>query len=170
MYNITLIAGMDRNGIIGRTKADGTGEIPWHLKDDMKYFQNTTLGQTVVMGHKTYDSLPEKFKPLPKRINVILSRNKSLKIDGCLIVNSVKDIFSLASISREMFVMGGGEVYKLFMPYANRLLITEVNADVKDGDTEFPLIGPEWKARILSVHPAGNGNDFSFSILEYTKR
>ncbi len=111
---------MDRNGLIG-----ANGALPWHLPSDLRFFRDTTLGQIVVMGSKTYESIG---RPLPNRINMILSRKNGCTIDRVLDLAKGNDIF----------VIGGANVYEQFIPLADRLIITHIDAEYS-GDTYFPL-------------------------------
>lgn len=128
-YNISMIACMNPNYVIGRN-----GDLAWSCKSDMKHFIEFTRGKTVVMGRKTWDSLPRK--PLPGRRNIVLSRDTSSEIEGAdtLTVDQVL----LLSDSEEVVVIGGEEIYKEFLPYAKNVLLNVVEAVVKSGDTHFP--------------------------------
>lgn len=117
---VTIIVAMDRNGLIG-----AKGRLPWHLPSDLRFFRDTTLGQIVVMGSKTYESIG---KPLPNRINMVLSRKT-----GC----TIERVLELSK-GNNVFVIGGAEVYRQFMPLADRLIITHIDAEF-EGDTYFPL-------------------------------
>ena len=163
MAEITLIFAMDREGAIGKE-----GKLPWHLSDDLKHFSTIKKGGVVVMGRKTYDSLPDKFKPLPNRENVILTRDNVLSIRGCRIVYTANDVLLLYK-SREIFVIGGAEIFSLFLSHATRMIVTHVDTNV-DGDTFFPEIKDNWKpTRQILTHEADNRNQFPFTITEYSR-
>jgi dihydrofolate reductase len=133
---IALIAAVARNGIIGRD-----GRMPWRLPSDLARFKRLTLGHTVLMGRRTWDSLE---KPLVGRRNVVLTRDRFFSAPGCDVVHTIDEGRALAvppGPGGELFVIGGAAVYAAFMPFADRLLITHVDADV-DGDTAFPPIDP----------------------------
>ena len=134
---ISLITIMDKNNGIGFGN-----NLLWKLKDDLSYFKETTTGSVVIMGRKTFESIG---KPLPGRINIVLSR-KDLDIDGVIVVNNVQSALDLAKgHNKKIFVIGGSEIYKLFLPYANHLHISEVD-DEKEADAFFPEINlTEWK-------------------------
>ena len=134
---ISLITIMDKNNGIGFGN-----NLLWKLKDDLSYFKETTTGSVVIMGRKTFESIG---KPLPGRINIVLSR-KDLDIDGVTVVNNVQSALDLAKgHNKKIFVIGGSEIYKLFLPYANHLHISEVD-DEKEADAFFPEINlTEWK-------------------------
>jgi len=163
--NITIIVATDLIGTIGKQ-----GRIPWRLKADMDHFKKVTGNHVVVMGQKTYESLPEKFRPLPDRINVVLTKDPEFKAIGCDVMYSVDEVFS-AYGNQEIFVMGGGEIYKLFSDYASRLLITTVITVIPDGDTFFKIPGRklEWRRSILFRKEPDEQNQFAFYVTEYTE-
>lgn len=163
MYNITIIVAMDRKRAIGKR-----GNIPWRLSRDMKHFVDTTMGHPVVMGRKTYVSLPEKFKPLPGRENFVLSRNLSLLLPGCKVLNHIETILMM-SLRREIFIIGGAEIYAMFLPHTKRLLVTQVETVIEDADTFFPIFTGKWCVRSILVQEANEKNDFAFFITEYNK-
>src|SRR5688500_11660554 len=139
---VSMIAAVARNLTIGKDN-----DLPWKLPDDMKFFMNTTKGHYVIMGRKNYDSLHEKFKPLPNRTNIVVTRQKDFKAPGCIVTHNVKDAVELArkGNENEAFIIGGAEIYKVALPDADRLYLTEIKADV-DGDTFFPQFSKgEWK-------------------------
>lgn len=164
MHHITLIVAMDKNGVIGKG-----GELPWRLSRDMKHFAETTTGKTVVQGRKTYDSLPPRFKPLPNRRNIIMTRQESFTAPGCIVVHSVEEVLALASLTAEVFVIGGVEIYEAFLPYADKIFLTEVDAEIENGDAFFPPLGPEWRRKLLWRHDADQKNDFAFWVIELTR-
>lgn len=127
---ISIIAAVDNNFAIGKANALPWGRIP----ADMKHFREITEGHTVVMGRKTFESIG---KPLPKRRNIVLTRDQDFKAMGCEVMYSINDILKLAS-SEEICIIGGGAVYKEFLPYVDTLLITFIDGAF-DGDTYFPL-------------------------------
>jgi dihydrofolate reductase len=134
---IGLIWAQARGGVIG---ADGG--IPWRLPEDMAHFRAVTSGGTVVMGRRTWDSLPPRFRPLPGRENVVVTRDPSWSAEGAVVAHSVDD--ALDGATGDVWVIGGGEIYRLALPLADRLEVTEVDLDVA-GDTIAPPIGPEWE-------------------------
>jgi dihydrofolate reductase len=131
------------NGVIGR---DGT--IPWHLPEDMAHFRELTRGSTVVMGRRTWDSLPPRFRPLPGRRNVVVTRDRSWRADGA------EPAFSVADALRadgEVWVIGGAEIYRAALPLADVAVITELRESF-DGDTLAPALDASW--RLTSTEPA----------------
>lgn len=129
--NIVIIVAMARNGVIGKGNT-----LPWHLPGDLKRFRLLTLGHTVVMGRKTFESLPNG--PLPGRKNVVLSRGIADMPEGVKVVHSVDDVLEM-STSDKLFIIGGGEIYRQLLPFACRLEITQLDHDF-EGDTYFPEI------------------------------
>ncbi len=164
MYDITLFVAIDLDGVIGRN-----GAVPWRLSRDMRHFAETTTGYLTIMGRKTWDSLPEKFRPLPNRTNVVLTRDTNFQAKGCLVFQNHEDVLKLCEVSGQAFVIGGAEIYNLFLPFARRILMTEVNTRVENGDTFFPRLGPEWKKKLLWRYEADAKNDFSFWVIELTR-
>jgi dihydrofolate reductase len=135
---ISLVYARSRNGVIG---ADGG--LPWHIPSDLKRFKDTTLGKPIIMGRKTWDSLPRK--PLPGRVNIVLTRQAGFAPAGAMVAGSVEAALALAGDVPEVCVIGGGEIYHLFFARAGRIYETEIEVDV-DGDTYAPDIDPQcWR-------------------------
>ncbi len=155
---ISMIFAMDRNQLIGKDN-----ELPWYIPEDLAYFKRTTVNHSIIMGRKTYDSFG--CKPLPNRNNIILTRNKEFKATGCTVVYSVKEALGLLG-DEETFVIGGSEVYKLFLPIAQKLYITHIDAEFI-GDAYFPEIDEEkWKVEssIQGIHNDKNPYDYVYKI------
>ena len=132
---VGLIWAQARGRVIG---ADGG--LPWHLPEDLKLFRDVTTGSTVVMGRRTWESLPERFRPLPGRTNVVLTADRNWSAEGARPAASVEQVLA----EHESFwVIGGGAVYAAFLPHAERLVVTDVDLDLA-GDTWAPAIGAEW--------------------------
>lgn len=134
---LTLIWAQARGGVIGRN-----GTIPWHIPEDMAFFKDATMGLPVVMGRLTWDSLPAKFRPLPGRRNIVVTRNPDWTADGAEVAGSIDAALRLVD-GVDAAVIGGGQIYAQAMPHATRLLVTEVDLDI-DGDAVAPGIGSEW--------------------------
>lgn len=161
---ISLIAAVSRNRVIGKKN-----DLPWHLPDDMKYFMNITKGHHVIMGRKNYDSIPEKFRPLPNRTNVVVTRQKDFKADNCIIVHSVEEGIELAkkNTEQEVFIIGGAEIYKLGFPISKRLYLTEIDASL-EGDTFFPEFNKlNWVEKSRAHHASDNRHMYSFDFVIY---
>jgi dihydrofolate reductase len=131
---ITLIAACSTNRIIGK---DNT--LIWNVPGDLKRFKNLTSGHVVLMGRKTFDSIG---KPLPNRTNVVISRDTSLLIEGCLVYNDWREVLPLFD-KKEIFVIGGGEIYKQLLPYADKIELTLIDKEF-EGDTYFPNLDEKW--------------------------
>lgn len=129
---VSLLAAVARDGVIGR---DGT--IPWRIPEDARRFQELTLGHPVVMGRRTWESLPDRFRPLPGRRNVVVTRNATWRADGADRADSLDEALRLVGGEPQVFVIGGAELYAEALPLADELLLTEIDAEV-EGDTFFP--------------------------------
>ena len=140
---IRLIWAQARDRVIG-----AGGALPWHLPEDLRLFRELTTGSTVVMGRRTWESLPERFRPLPGRTNVVLTTDPLWRADGAEPVASVDDVLRRYP---DCWVIGGGTVYAQFLPHAERAVVTEVDLAV-DGDTRAPVLGTGW--RLVSRTPA----------------
>ncbi len=163
---VSLIAALSKNRVIGKDN-----DLPWHLPDDMKYFMQTTKGHHTIMGRKNYDSIPEKFRPLPNRTNIIVTRQLDFKAPGCLVVNSLEKGLDIAvgNGEREVFIIGGSDIYTLGIPYADRLYLTEIDATI-DGDTFFPQVNnAQWKEMSRRTHPADERHLYKFDFVVYDK-
>jgi dihydrofolate reductase len=132
---VSLIWAQARGGVIG-----AGGRLPWHLPEDLALFRRLTTGSTVVMGRRTWESLPERFRPLPGRTNLVLSRDPAWTAEGARRAGSVAEVLAAHP---DLWVIGGGDVYAGFLPHAGRLVVTDVDL-VVDADTWAPTIGPEW--------------------------
>ena len=129
---VSLLAAVARTGVIGRD-----GGLPWRLPEDMAHFRDVTIGHPVVMGRTTWDSLPERFRPLPGRQNVVVTRNPAWSAEGAERASSLDEALALAGGAERVSIIGGGEIFGAALPYADELLLTEIELDV-DGDTFFP--------------------------------
>jgi len=157
---ISIIAAMTDNRVIGVNN-----QLPWNLPADMKWFRQQTMGKPVLMGRKTYDSIG---RPLPKRRNIVISRDGALKIDGCEVVGSAAAAFQLCGTEQEVMIIGGASFYEQTLPQANRLYLTLVHSEIA-GDAWFPEIDfDQWKELERIDHHADEANafDYSFLVLE----
>ncbi len=162
---IVLVAAVARNGVIG----DGE-RLLWHLPEDMAFFRRTTSGYPVVMGRRTWDSLPDRFKPLPGRTNIVLSRDPLWKAAGAIAVSDLDQALAAAAGSNSVFVIGGAQVYALALPRADELLLTEIDRDF-EGSTRFPA----WPRRSFEEisresHAAAPPNNFGIAWVRYRRR
>lgn len=157
---ISLIAALDRNGIIGKDNA-----LPWHLPNDLKHFRELTRGKPVIMGRKTYESIG---RALPDRANIILTRDLQYVAPGCAIVHSMEDALRAAGTVEEVMVIGGAEIFRLFLPRAKKLYLTFIDATF-EGATYFPDWNPsEWREveRDERQPDQENPYHYAFVILE----
>ena len=150
---------MARNGAIGRD-----GGLPWHISSELKRFKAITMGKPIIMGRKTWDSLPKK--PLPGRTNIVITRSAGFAAPGALVARDAGSALALASRPQppEIMVIGGGEIYRLFWPEARRIYLTEVDMAV-DGDTYFPAaVPPEWNETACELHGAEPGDTAGYTL------
>jgi len=145
---LALIAALARNRTIGLN-----GQLPWYLPEDMKHFRETTGDKTVLMGRRTWESLPAKFRPLPRRRNIVVSRNPAFLAPGACVAGSIADALCLAGDDPEVFVIGGEEVYRQTLPLAQRLYLTEIAADYP-GDAFFPAFDAAAWREVSRAHTA----------------
>ncbi|WP_367988097.1 type 3 dihydrofolate reductase [Vibrio sp. NTOU-M3] len=156
---ISMIAAMADNRIIGKNN-----EMPWHLPADFQWFRRCTMGKPVVMGRKTYESIG---RPLPGRMNIVLSRDATLEINGVTCVTSIDEAIQAVGEIEELMIIGGGAIYQACLPMANKLYLTHINANL-DGDTQFPQWGTDFKESYSETYSADDKNayDMRFVILE----
>lgn len=159
---LSLCVAMDKNRLIGCHNA-----LPWHLPADLKHFRIVTMGKPIIMGRKTYESIG---RPLPGRLNVVVSRNFSLTLTGCEVLHNIEEVLTLSSQYEESIVIGGAILYEKLLPYVQRMYVTWVHAELV-GDTYFPNYQAEqWQEvdkQDYSVD-AQNAYPYSFVILERT--
>lgn len=151
-----LIFAKARNGVIGNHNA-----MPWHLPEDMAHFKRTTMGCPVIMGRKTWDSLPARFRPLPGRANVVITRQEHWNETGAQPSSSLHDALSFCEHFANVWVIGGAQIYAQALPYADTAVVTEIDADF-DGDAFAPQFGPHWHETGRESHTSVNGMNFSF--------
>lgn len=164
-----LIVAMDNKRGIGKNN-----DLMWHLPSDMKFFKNSTKGHVVVMGRKNYESIPEKYRPLPGRENVVITRNTSFNAEGCEIIHSLDELKDKYSVfdERTLFIIGGGEIYRLAIEAGiiEEMYITHVN-DNYGADTFFPQFELcEWNVETIQNQEVDEKHKSSFSIIKYTKK
>lgn len=167
---VSIHVAIAENGVIGRE-----GGLPWRLSTDLKRFKADTLGKPIVMGRKTWDSFPKR--PLPDRLNIIVSRDAALRADGAEVTHSLEDALALARIRGrcmagvdEICVIGGAQIYAQALPLADRLHVTHVLAAI-DGDAYFPAIDPQaWNAVSSLDVPAGEKDSHPTRHVVYERR
>lgn len=157
---VAFVVAMDNNRAIGRG-----GQLPWHLPDDLKHFKELTLGKTLLMGRKTYDSIG---RPLPKRRNVVLTRDKSFGPEGVEVVHTLQEALGLDS---ELVVIGGGEIFALTLALCQTMHLTLVDTEVRGADAFFPAFDmAQWREARRSFHPADERHAFAFSYVDLERK
>lgn len=154
------------NGVIGRDNA-----LPWHLPEDMAHFRELTRAATVVMGRLTWQSLPPRVRPLPGRFNIVLSRDAGWAAEGATTAADFADALQVAASSTlesDIWVIGGASVYQAAMPYADRLVVTELGQEF-DGDVHAPVLGPEWGERTATPPWLTSSNGLAYRIRDYRR-
>lgn len=154
---VNIVAAISNNGVIGKGN-----KLPWHLPVDLKYFKQLTTGHTVVMGRKTFESIG---KPLPKRTNIVITRDKQFKHDGVFVTHDYRSVFGLKG---EVFVIGGRDIYELFLPECNRLYITRVHATIH-GDIYFPYIPNHFELKSYKYLKSDEENIYDIDFCVYDK-
>ena len=159
--NITMIAAMTENRVIGRDN-----DMPWHIPADLAHFKRLTLDKPIVMGRKVFESLG--CKPLPKRHNIVLSRNPDYEAPGCTLVSSPEQALQAAGAVPEVMIIGGEQIYRLFLEQAHRVHLTLIHA-VIEGDTFFPELGPGWRETAREKYAADARSPYDLSFLTFEK-
>ncbi|GJM41009.1 MAG: dihydrofolate reductase [Ardenticatenaceae bacterium] len=158
--SLAIVVAVDKNGLIGVNNG-----LPWRLPDDMQWFVRQTLGKPVIMGRKTYESIPAKFRPLKGRHNIVLTRDERYEAPGATVVHSVNAALEAAGEVEEIIVGGGANLYAQLLPHTNRIYLTVVDAEL-EGDAFFPEIdGSGWRETFREHHPADERHQFAFTWL-----
>ncbi len=158
---ISLIVAMAKNGVIGRDN-----RLPWRLPADLAHFKRVTMGKPMVMGRKTWESLPGL---LPGRRHIVVTRDRHYHAEGCTLVHSLEQALEVAGEVPEVMVVGGGTIYKELLPQADRLYLTQVDTEV-DGDARFPEIDfSQWRELSRESHAADERNAFGYTFLELAR-
>lgn len=156
--SISMIAAVGRNLELGKGN-----DLIWHFKEDMKFFKETTTGSSVIMGRKTFESLP---KALPNRKNIVITNNRDYVADGGYVVNSIEKALELAGDNA--FILGGGNIYSQFLPLADKIYLTEIDDECADADTYFPQFDKnDYTADFIAEYEV---NDIRFKHICYTKK
>jgi len=163
-----IIVAAARNGVIGQS-----GAMPWHIPSDLQFFKKTTYGKPIIMGQKTWSSLQRK--PLPGRLNIVLTRRADFAAPGAAICRSLAEAVALAKAEaagtheNEIFIIGGGEIFRQALPLADKIYLTQIQADI-DGDTFFPAVSPAlWRQIAAAPVKQGEGDSHSYRLLTYEK-
>jgi len=160
VQKISIIVAMSKNNVIGANNA-----LPWHISEDLKRFKSLTMGKPIIMGRKTFDSIG---RPLPGRKNIIITRNTDLKIKGVDVVSSVDNVFSLIKDEEQVFVIGGEEIYRIFLDHATHLYVTEIDS-VLEGDAYFPQFSTNHWGEI-NREQSVNEEGLHFSFVDYQRQ
>lgn len=159
---ISIIVAASTNNVIG-----AQGELPWKISADLKRFKALTLGKPVVMGRRTHESIG---RPLPGRQNIVITRQAGFKAQGCDVVTSPHEALRVTRGAAEIFVIGGSEIYALFLPKAQRIYLTRVHARI-DGDAYFPDTDERiWQLVQVEAHAASDANQFPFEFRTYERK
>lgn len=163
---VALIVAAAKNGVIGRDN-----DLVWKLTDDMRFFKETTRGLAVITGRRNYESIPERFRPLPGRQNIVVTRNPEYRAPGATVVTSLPEAI-VAAEGSPIFIIGGGQIYRqaLSTGLVDTAYVTHVDAE-PDGDTHFPLgaFDQGWQSEEIAAHPADDRNEHAFRIVKYTR-
>ncbi|MBP6667026.1 MAG: dihydrofolate reductase [Ottowia sp.] len=161
---IGLIWAQARNRVIGKN-----GVMPWHLPEDLAHFKRVTLNHPVIMGRKTWDSIPPKFRPLPGRTNIVVTRQADWHEKGAQCASSLREALQQCENSNQVWVIGGAQIYAQALPLADELVVTEIDAAF-DGDAHAPAIGPDWREVARERIVAASGLPLSFVIWHRLQR
>ena len=160
--NINMIFARAANGVIGKNNA-----MPWHLPEDLAHFKKLTLGHPVIMGRKTWDSIPPKFRPLPGRTNIVVTRQSDWQPEGANTAGSLQAALAQCHAARDVWIIGGAQIYAQTEPLASRIEMTLIDKDF-DGDAFAPTLGSQWKTIHKQDHVSSTGLNFSF--ITYTRQ
>lgn len=159
---VSLVVAMAQNRVIGRDNG-----LPWHLPADLRHFKTLTLGKPIIMGRKTYESIG---RPLPGRLNIVLTRDAGFRAPGCEVCASLEDAVLRAGEAGEIMIIGGAALYKEALAHADRIYLTEIHARI-EGDTRFPEIDPAtWREIARERHAADERNDLDYSFVTLERR
>ncbi len=161
---LVLIAACGRGRVIGIDN-----RLPWQLPEDMKFFRETTRGKPVIMGRKTWESLPDAFRPLPGRVNIVVSRNSGYRATGGMVVGSLPAALTAAGNADVAFIIGGADLYHQALPFADRIYLTEIDEDF-DGDAFFPAFASDdWRETQRNPQVSASGLNFAWVTYERRK-
>ena len=153
---LSIIVAASANNVIGVD-----GGLPWRLPDDLKMFKKITMGKPMIMGRATYDSIG---RALPGRKSIVLTRRKGFEAEGCEVAGSIEEAMAAAGDVGEVMIIGGGDIYRQFLPLCDRIYLTRVHAELA-GDTRFPdLDMAEWTVTDVKEYPAGEGREYGFTM------
>jgi dihydrofolate reductase len=158
---ITLVVAVADTGVIGRNNT-----LPWHLPEDLKRFKRLTIGKPIVMGRKTFESIG---KPLPGRHNIVLTRETNYRRDGITVVHDADAALAAAGAADEVMIIGGADLFRLFLPRAGRIHLTRVHGDI-EGDVKWPALDDSWSVTGREAYPADERHTHAMSFEVWEKR
>ena len=163
---ISMIVAVSENNVIGKDNS-----LVWHLPADMKFFKDKTTGHCIITGRKNYESIPEKFRPLPNRTNIVITRQSDYSASGAIVVNSLEAALEKAKATgdEEIFIIGGAEIFNQALRYTERIYLTEIH-HLFEGDTFFPELDPsEWKETARMAGNVDEKNKYPHNFLTLEK-
>ena len=159
----SLIVAVSENGVIGKNK-----DLVWHLPNDVKFFKETTMGHHVIMGRKNFESIPHKYRPLPDRTNIVITRQSGYKAEGCIVVNSVETALEIAKNNGDIepFIIGGGQIYRIALEenLVDKIYLTKVHHSF-EGDTFFPELSSDWKETNKIENKADDKHKYNYDFI-----
>jgi len=160
---ISLIVAVAENGVIGKDN-----DLIWHLPKDMQFFKEITIGHHVIMGRKNFESIPYKYRPLPNRTNIIITRQSEYKAEGCIVVNSVETALEIAKNNGDIepFIIGGGQIYRIAIEknLVDKIYLTKIHHSFK-GDTFFPELSSDWKETNKTENKADDKHKYNYDFI-----
>ena len=160
---VSLIVAVSENGVIGKDN-----DLIWHLPNDMKFFKETTMGHHVIMGRKNFESIPHKYRPLPDRTNIVITRQSEYKAEGCIVVDSVEAALEIAKNNGDIepFIIGGGQIYRIALEenLVDKIYLTKVHHSF-EGDTFFPELSSDWKETNKTEIKADEKHKYNYDFI-----
>ena len=160
---ISLIVAVAENGVIGKDN-----DLIWHLPKDMQFFKEITIGHHVIMGRKNFESIPHKYRPLPNRTNIIITRQSEYKAEGCIVVNSVETALEIAKNNGDIepFIIGGGQIYRIAIEknLVDKIYLTKIHHSFK-GDTFFPELSSDWRETNKTENKADDKHKYNYDFI-----
>ena len=160
---VSLIVAVSENGVIGKDN-----DLIWHLPKDMRFFKETTMGHHVIMGRKNFESIPHKYRPLPDRTNIVITRQSEYKAEGCIVVDSVEAALEIAKNNGDIepFIIGGGQIYRIALEenLVDKIYLTKVHHSF-EGDTFFPELSSDWKEINKTENKADEKHKYNYDFI-----
>ena len=160
---VSLIVAVSENGVIGKDN-----DLIWHLPKDMRFFKETTMGHHVIMGRKNFESIPHKYRPLPDRTNIVITRQSEYKAEGCIVVDSVEAALEIAKNNGDIepFIIGGGQIYRIALEenLVDKIYLTKVH-HFFEGDTFFPKLSSDWKETNKTENKADEKHKYNYDFI-----